>query len=316
MGAGNIGHSIEEFYVNNPDRGLIIGYLDDVKLKSEKFNVLGTLKDFSTVIRKFEINDVIIALNSLDNKIIKEIINTAEYHGIRPRIVPDYYGLFNRNYEIEKLGDIPLVNIREVKLDYYSNRFWKRAFDLSFSIMAIVVCTPLFIVIAIAIKFESKGPVFYKPLREGKRGIRFEVFKFRSMTHNDDELAGTKSTVLNDKRITRVGRFLRKYSLDELPQLFNVFGNRMSIVGPRPHRINLNKEFQKNIYTHNVRQYIRPGITGWAQVNGWRGPTDSKLDYYARTLHDIWYIENWSFALDIYIIYLTIFGKKVRKNAF
>ena len=116
--------------------------------------------------------------------------------------------------------------------------------------------------------------------------------------------------------LLKLGKIIRRTSVDELPQLFNVFMNKMSIVGPRPHRVTLNSEFQKNIYTYNVRQYIRPGITGWAQVNGWRGPTNTKLDYYGRTLHDIWYIENWSFTLDIYIIYLTIFGNEVRKNAF
>lgn len=316
IGIGNIAYSISEYYMKNPDRGEVIGYLSDYMPRSNKYNILGSLGDFKKVVKNNKINDIIITLNLEEDLNVKEIIQNAEYYGIRPRVVPDYYALFKRNFEIRKLGNIPLVNIREVKLDYYSNRFWKRAFDLVFSLITIPLCIPLFIVIAIAIKMDSKGPVFYRPVREGKAGKKFKVYKFRSMKESDDELAGSKSTIKNDKRITRLGKYLRKYSLDELPQLFNVFNNTMSIVGPRPHRIFLNNQFQMKVHTYKVRQYIRPGITGWAQVNGWRGPTDTKLDYYGRTLHDIWYIENWSFGLDIYIIYLTIFGKKSRTNAF
>jgi Undecaprenyl-phosphate glucose phosphotransferase len=316
IGTGKIAGSILSFYIKNPDRGHVVGFLSDEQRQFRKQNILGKIKDFNSVIKEHEINETIISLSSLENENVKNIINNAEFHGIRPRVVPDYFALFKRNYEIQKLGNVPLVNIREVKLDYYANRFWKRAFDLVFSLFGIVFAIPFFIITALIIKIDSRGPVFYRPIRQGKGGLEFKVYKFRTMKVSDDESSGIKSTQKDDPRITRFGKFLRKYSLDELPQLFNVLGNKMSIVGPRPHRIHLNKEFRKRIYTYNVRQYIRPGITGWAQVNGWRGPTDTKLDYYGRTLHDIWYIENWSFALDLYIIYLTIFGKKVRNNAF
>ena len=319
IGAGSIGKAILEYYNKNPDKGHIVGFLDDFKNDIKKFNILGSTKDLDKLLENVdnnEINEIIIISSHIKRDNLLELILKAEHHGIRPRIVPDYYSLFNRNYEIQKMGKIPIINVREVKLDFYSNRFWKRVFDLIFSIPAIILCIPLFIIIAFAIKLESKGPIFYRPVRAGKHGIKFKVYKFRSMFHNDDKSHHTKSTVLNDKRITSVGRILRKYSLDELPQLFNVFDNKMSIVGPRPHRIYLNEEFRKKIYTYNVRQYIRPGITGWAQVNGWRGPTLTKRDYYGRTLHDLWYIENWSFGFDLYIIYLTLFGKKVRRNAF
>lgn len=136
------------------------------------------------------------------------------------------------------------------------------------------------------------------------------------MVENSSPQAGMVSTIKNDPRITRVGKFIRKTNLDELPQFFNVLMNQMSVVGPRPHRTNLNKAFQEKVSTYMVRQYIKPGITGWAQVNGWRGPTETKLAYLGRTLHDLWYIEHWSFPLDCYIIFLTLFGNKTRKNAF
>jgi putative colanic acid biosynthesis UDP-glucose lipid carrier transferase len=170
--------------------------------------------------------------------------------------------------------------------------------------------------IAIAIKLDSKGPVFYRPVRIGKRGAQILIYKFRSMRHNTSPVDKTRSTALNDDRITRVGKFIRKYSLDELPQFINVFVGDMSVVGPRPHRVDLDKRFQQIAPSYMVRQYIKPGITGWAQVNGWRGPTETKYQYIARTLHDLWYIEHWNFALDIYIIFLTLFGMNTRKNAF
>ena len=136
------------------------------------------------------------------------------------------------------------------------------------------------------------------------------------MKENDDPIHGSLSTTVNDNRVTRIGRIIRKTNLDELPQFINVLKNEMSVVGPRPHRTTLNRKFQETVSTYMVRQYIKPGITGWAQVNGWRGPTETKMQYMGRSLHDLWYIEHWSYWLDLYIIYLTIFGKNVRKNAF
>jgi len=171
------------------------------------------------------------------------------------------------------------------------------SFDVLFSISAILLLMPAFAAIAVAIKLESKGPVFYRPVRIGKRGAEISVFKFRSMRVSTNVEDQKRSTKVGDERITRVGQFIRRYSLDELPQFFNVLLGEMSVVGPRPHRIDLNKRFQQTVQGYLVRQYIKPGITGWAQVNGWRGPTETKYQYYARTLHDLWYIEHWNFAL-------------------
>ena len=136
------------------------------------------------------------------------------------------------------------------------------------------------------------------------------------MKVNDDPTNGTKSTVKNDPRITKIGKYLRKYDLDELPQFLNVLKGDMSVVGPRPHRVNLQHDFRKIVNDYMIRHYVKPGITGWAQVNGWRGPTETSEQKKERVRHDLWYIENWSFILDIKIIFLTVFGKKTRKNAF
>jgi exopolysaccharide biosynthesis polyprenyl glycosylphosphotransferase len=201
-------------------------------------------------------------------------------------------------------------------MDSYISRFWKRVFDVIFSFIALLITFPILLLVAIAIKLDSKGPVFYRPVRLGKRGTEIRIYKFRSMKHNQTAADRTKSTALNDDRITRVGKIIRKYSLDELPQFINVLIGDMSVVGPRPHRLDLNKRFQQTTQNYLVRHYVKPGITGWAQVNGWRGPTETKYQYIGRTLHDLWYIEHWNFALDLYIIFLTIFGKGTRNNAF
>ncbi len=316
IGAGRVGAAIQTFYKLNPGQGRLIGFLDDNKTKSERFNVLGPVSDFQKIFNDASFNEVIITIDLAQEKTIRELVNLAEYNGVRPAVVANYYSLFNRNFELKNLAGIPVVNIREVPLDFYIPRFWKRIFDLAFSSFALLITSPIFLVIAIAIKLDSRGPVFYRPVRGGKNGAQVLIYKFRSMRHSSQPSDGTRSTSLNDDRITRVGKFIRKYSLDELPQFINVFNGDMSVVGPRPHRIDLDKRFQQIVPSYMVRQYIKPGITGWAQVNGWRGPTETKYQYVARTLHDLWYIEHWNFALDLYIIFLTIFGKNTRKNAF
>jgi putative colanic acid biosysnthesis UDP-glucose lipid carrier transferase len=316
IGAGKVGAAIQTFYKLNPSQGNLIGFLDDFKPKSERFNVLGSLNDFQKIFDETPFTEVIITIDLAQEKKIKALVNLSEYNGVRPAIVANYYSLFNRNFELKNLAGIPLVNIREVPLDFYIPRFWKRIFDLAFSSFALLITSPIFLFIAIAIKLDSKGPVFYRPIRIGKNGAQVLIYKFRSMRHSSQPSDKTRSTSANDDRITLVGKFIRKYSLDELPQFINVFNGDMSVVGPRPHRVDLDKRFQQIAPGYMVRQYIKPGITGWAQVNGWRGPTETKYQYIARTLHDLWYIEHWNFALDIYIIFLTLFGKNTRKNAF
>lgn len=316
IGAGRIGEAIQSYFRMNPDLGTLIGFLDDHKTKSEKLNILGKISQFQEVFNKYNFNEVIITIDLSKEREIKSLVNISEYNGVRPSVVANYYSLFNRNFELKNFAGIPIVSIREVPLDPYAARFWKRMFDIVFSFFALLMLSPVFLVIAIAIKLESKGPVFYQPIRIGKRGAEISVYKFRSMRVNQKPSDQTRSTAKDDERITRVGKFIRKYSLDELPQFINVLKGEMSIVGPRPHRIDLNKRFQQTVQSYMVRQYIKPGITGWAQVNGWRGPTETKYQYIARTLHDLWYIEHWNFALDIYIIFLTVFGKKTRNNAF
>ena len=316
VGAGNLGEGVKRYYDNNPHRGKVIGFLDDYKFRSDRINILGRLSDFQEVFERYDFDQMIIAIPINSRAKIRNLIDLAEFNGIRPRVIPDYYALFNRGFETQALGDMPIVNIREFPLEVYANRFWKRIFDVLFACSVLIITFPVMVLIAIAIKLDSKGPILYRPIRLGRKGVEFTLFKFRSMYVSDDPGLGQESTKENDKRITRVGKFIRKFNLDELPQFVNVIRHDMSVVGPRPHRVVLNKILQEKTSNYLVRHYVLPGITGWAQVNGWRGPTDTRLQYKGRTLHDLWYIENWSFLLDLYIIFLTIFGKKVRKNAF
>ena len=316
VGAGSLGEEINRYFEQNPHRGRVVGFLDDFKFHSDRLKILGRISDFQKVYEELQFDQLIITIPITNRGKLRKLIDEAEFNGVRPKVIPDYYGLFNRSFETQMLGKLPVVNIREFPLEEYANRFWKRVFDLIFSITALIITSPIMLMVSIAIKLDSKGPVFYKPIRLGRHGAEFTLYKFRSMYANDDEQHGTKSTTANDERITRVGKFIRKYSLDELPQFLNVVKHDMSVVGPRPHRKVLNKLLQEKSSNYLVRHYVYPGITGWAQVNGWRGPTDTRIQYKGRTLHDLWYIENWTFILDLYIIFLTIFGVKARKNAF
>lgn len=315
VGSGKIAMAIQTYYELNPEHGNIVGFIDDAECTTGgNLKMLGTLDDFQSVVVEHRVNDAIITLPFTQEPKIRKLVNQSEYHGVRPSVVANFYSLFNRNYQVGEIGGIPVVNIREVPLDSFAARFRKRSFDVIFASIVLLLISPLFLIIAIAIKLDSRGPVFYRARRIGKFGKPIRVYKFRSMRHST--VVSTQSTARNDDRLTRVGKFIRKYSLDELPQFFNVFINDMSVVGPRPHREDLHQRFQQVGQNYKVRQYIKPGITGWAQVNGWRGPTDTKKQYLGRTLHDLWYIEHWSLSLDFYIIYLTLFGTKTHRNAY
>lgn len=318
IGAGRVGVHIDNYFRHNPDFGYrIIGFLDDNPDESElHYQIIGRIQDMDNILKTKKVDEVIIALPThLDEK-IQFVMDKADYHGIRVRLVPDYFRLLGRNYKTTSFGDMPIINIREISLDRYRFASLKRICDVIFSTMALLMLAPLFLVLAILIKWESAGPVFYCPIRLGQGGRQFKLYKFRSMHTNDAAIAGKASTTKDDPRVTRIGRFIRKYSLDELPQFINVLLGDMSVVGPRPHRIYLNEVMQREVDNYMIRHYLKPGITGWAQVNGWRGPTDTEEQRNNRTAHDLWYVENWTPLLDIKIIFLTVFSEKTHKAAF
>ena len=317
IGDKKLGTQLQDYFLTNKYLGIKpIGLLADRATKGPDHNVIGSVNDFQKIFDTRPFEDAFIVLPLTEVEKIKTLIAVAERNGVRTHLVPNFPGTQEIHFKVDTLGDIPLLQMRTFPLDTYANRFLKRAFDIGFSSLMMLLLLPLGLLIAIAIKLTSKGPVFFKTHRLGVTGAPFTIYKFRSMRHQPTTTDKLLSTVQGDKRITSLGKFLRKYSLDELPQLLNVLTNDMSIVGPRPHRLNLNKTLQRKMGAYMMRHTIKPGITGWAQVNGWRGPTETKLQYWGRTLHDLWYIEHWNFWLDLYIILLTLIGKKTRNNAF
>lgn len=319
-GVGDLAASISNYIKANPDHGYLIdGYVscNGETCQVDQRKVLGTIGAIDNYLQSNLVDEIVVALPiSCATKNMHQIIRMADHNGARISYVPDYRGLFDHNFKITFQDGIEAVNLNPMPLDELFPAFEKAVFDILFSATALFFLSPAFLLIALLIKQDSPGPVFYCPMRIGKGGKPFKVYKFRTMSQNDAEVGGTLSTAKDDPRITRIGKILRKYNLDELPQFFNVFMGDMSIVGPRPHRHFLNQQMKDHIEKYMIRHYFRPGITGWAQVNGWRGPTETEEQISQRTAHDLWYIEHWSFLLDLKIVWMTVFSRKSRFNAF
>lgn len=252
------------------------------------------------------VQDVYVAVAPNRMTEVSALVDEADRQCIRLKFIPDLGGSLASPYTIDYLGgEFPIITLRVEPLEEMKNRFKKRLFDLVFSSLVIVfILSWLYPLMAILIKWESKGPVLFKQLRSGRNDTPFWCYKFRSMTVNSDsdKVQATK----NDARVTKIGAFLRRTSLDEMPQFLNVFLGNMSVVGPRPHMLKHTEEYKKIISKFMVRHFLKPGITGWAQVNGFRGETRLLEDMDNRVKYDIYYLENWTTALDVRIIFMTI----------
>jgi undecaprenyl-phosphate galactose phosphotransferase/putative colanic acid biosynthesis UDP-glucose lipid carrier transferase len=252
------------------------------------------------------VKEIIISLPHSKAEFINELLEYADNNLIRVTVIPEFSEYLSQLFSIEYVENIPLMRFRKEPLQSLSNRIIKRGMDVVLSVLIIVfVFSWLFPILAIIIKLTSKGPVFFAQERSGKGDKTFKCYKFRSMTVNDesDALQATK----NDARITKVGAILRKTSLDELPQIFNVLFNDMSLVGPRPHMLKHTEEYRVLVDKYMVRHFAKPGVTGWAQILGYRGETKTVRDMERRAHADIWYIENWNLMLDIKILFRTVF---------
>ena len=291
----------------------IIGIFDNVKHKDIK--IVGDITCIESFIVENKVDELYCALSS-EEKNIGELIKIADRYDVEFYYVPMISGFMTTTFRLSSIGNVPILIYRPNPLQNWFNRFIKRIFDLVFSICAIVVvsCTVL-IPIIITIKISSKGPVLFKQKRTGYRGREFTCYKFRTMRVNNDadKLQATK----DDPRKTKVGDFLRRTSLDELPQFINVLIGNMSVVGPRPHMVKQTDEYSKLIDKYMVRHMIKPGITGLAQVSGYRGQTEELWQMEKRVEYDVKYIESWSFWLDIKIIIRTLINAvHGEKNAF
>jgi len=318
LGASRAGIELSKYLNANPQLGFKVeGLFDDnAEVTLEDQTRLGNVNDCFDYMRKSGISEVYCALPNKEVSRIKSLMQEADKQMVRFKMVPDINDFLEHNVYTGKNGKFPILVHRAEPLENKANEIRKRAFDVVFSSFVIVfVLSWLIPVLGIIIKLNSKGPVFFKQLRSGKDNKPFYCFKFRTMTENAD--SDTKQTFKGDMRVTKVGAFLRKTSIDELPQFINVLLGDMSVVGPRPHMLKHTEDYSAVIDKYMVRQFLTPGITGWAQVNGFRGETKETELMSKRVEADLWYLENWSFLLDVRIVILTIWQAiKGNKNAY
>lgn len=316
IGAGSLGRTFVNKIKNNPQLGYsLVGFLDDNVYPGkviEGLEVIGKLDALPGILDEKQLDEVIVSLSVKEYDKLRYIIKVCEKSGVRTQIIPDYFKYIPARPLVDEVDGIPLINIRYVPLDNIANALSKRLLDIMISGIGLLLCLPLFIIITLAIKLESPGPVFFTQERVGLNRKNFKMYKFRSMKIQADKDSDTKWTKKDDPRKTKVGTFIRRTSIDELPQLFNVLKGDMSLIGPRPERPHFVEQFREKIPKYMIKHHVRPGITGWAQVNGWRGDTSIRR----RIEHDIYYIENWTFGLDIKILILTVFKGLINKNAY
>jgi len=321
VGAGATGIYFYENCVNHEFGYKLTGFLDDEKQPDLNGHYLGKTSDIENVIANYELDDIVVTLPISREMEIRNIVTVGEREGKRVRIVPDYHKFSNGKMHVDSLGNLSVITLRSLPLDSFDNKIYKRLFDIVFSLAGIVfIFSWLFPIISLIIKFTSKGPVIFRQDRWGLNNKVITCLKFRTMANHckdvDDD-GNYLQAQKNDPRVTKIGKFLRKTSLDELPQLFNVLFGSMSLVGPRPHPVPLNITSKDSVEKYLMRHWVKPGITGWAQVNGYRGETRDKYTMKKRVKYDLWYIENWTFWLDLQITVQTFVNMiKGEKNAY
>jgi Undecaprenyl-phosphate glucose phosphotransferase len=309
LGADEMGRRIFETLNDYTGYGFKpLGIFDDHKPERSDFHVDGNLEDAKRFALENKIDEIFCALPLRDKDRVMSLLRFAEENLIRFKIVPDFSSFYNRNVHVDFYGFYPVISLQTEPLANIFNRIVKRSFDILFSVAVILLILSWLVpIVAILIRLESRGSVFYFQNRSGRGYKTFRCFKFRTMNvaEGDDEF---KQATKNDSRITKVGHYLRKFNIDELPQFFNVFLGDMSVVGPRPHPIKLNETYRPIMERYMSRHLAKPGITGLAQVRGFRGETTDPELMNQRVLADVFYIENWSFLLDIKIILLTVWN--------
>jgi putative colanic acid biosynthesis UDP-glucose lipid carrier transferase len=286
----------------------ILGYVENEEnvLELSHYPVLANIADTLRIAKELNAQEIFSTITPEQNNFIYELMYQSEKECIRFRIVPDLSLFITREVHIEYYGELPVLSLRNEPLDDVGNRIKKRALDIVVSVLAtIFILSWLIPIIGLLILLESGRPVFFKQLRTGKNKKPFQCLKFRSMKSNKE--ADLKQATRNDNRITPLGKFLRKSSIDEFPQFINVLRGEMSLVGPRPHMIKHTTDYSKVVEDYMVRQFIKPGITGWAQINGYRGEITNPEQIKMRVNKDLWYLENWTLWLDIRIIFLTVY---------
>lgn len=318
IGATGSGEALHQFFATHQGASYEFkGFFDDEypKKPSLRKRMAGNLHAIKEFCIRQNIDEIYFTLPLTHNKLLEDILKFADDNFIYFRIAPDFGKVMQGKCNLFLMNSIPVLTTRKEPLRMSFNATLKRTFDIVFSLMVICLIFPVVLpLIALAIRLDSEGPIIFKQLRPGKKNKLFDCYKFRTMyANNFTEKQATK----NDARITRVGRFLRKTNLDELPQFFNVLLGNMSVVGPRPNMVSQLEQYSKTIEHYKLRHFITPGITGYAQVNGYRGETKEHELMEKRVMYDVRYLENWSFSLDIKIICLTIWNMvKGDRNAY
>ncbi|MCC8423969.1 undecaprenyl-phosphate glucose phosphotransferase [Mucilaginibacter sp. UR6-11] len=318
VGGGRIGQDLYRFFESNPELGYkLMGFFDDdPRHIKNKDLYAGKVSECIRYVISNNVDEIFCTLPNSESAKVEQLMIEADKNLIRFKFVPEYYDFAKRPTYVENFGHIPVISVRAEPLENMLSRFLKRAFDILFSLFIICfVFSWLFPILAVLIKLGSKGPIFFVQIRSGRDNKPFKCYKFRSMKINAE--SNKRQATKNDSRITKLGSFLRRSSLDELPQFFNVLIGNMSVVGPRPHMISHTKQYAQLIDKFMVRHFLKPGITGYAQVNGLRGETKTTEAMLERVEADVWYLENWSFLLDLKIIFLTVWNAvKGEENAY
>lgn len=300
----------------NPQWGYhIYGILDDtmeVGTMYKKAAVIGNCGELEKILEENSFDEIVVTLSITEYSKLEMLVGICEKTGVHTKFIPDYRSIIPTIPVTEDMDGLPVINIRNVPLNDLFNRIIKRAFDLVCGTLALLIALIPMAVIAVIIKCTSEGPVLFSQVRVGLHNKEFKMYKFRSMTVQSEASEKKAWTTANDARVTKIGRIIRKTSLDELPQLFNVLKGDMSLIGPRPERPYFVEKFKKEIPRYMIKHQVRPGMSGWAQVNGYRGDTSIRK----RIECDLYYIENWSLGLDIKIMFMTVFKGFINKNAY
>ncbi|MDB5280388.1 MAG: Undecaprenyl-phosphate glucose phosphotransferase [Ferruginibacter sp.] len=308
IGYNETAKKLEAFFEEEGLTSKLLGYTEDPKNVYEltRYPILTSIKNTIAIAKEMEVQEIFSTITPEQNNFLYSMIEEAEKACIRFKVVPNFSVFINQPVHIDYIRDMPILSMRSEPLDDVGNRIKKRILDLAVSIFAVVfILSWLVPILGLLIYLESKGPIFFSQMRTGKNNKTFHCLKFRSMKMNKD--SDLKQATKNDQRITRVGRFIRKTSLDEFPQFINVLKGEMSLVGPRPHMVKHTDDYSKIVDQFMIRQFLKPGITGWAQINGYRGEITDQTQLKMRVNNDLWYLENWNIWLDIRIIFLTVY---------
>ena len=318
IGYNSMAKKLASYLEEDPINVEIVGFWEEIENVHELSNypIIDSVNNSISALKQYNVSEIYSTIAPEQNANIYRLMQEADRACIHFRLIPDLSHFIKRNFYINYLKDIPVLSLRQEPLNDTGNRIRKRIFDVIVSLLVIIfILSWLIPILGLLIRLESPGSVFFKQQRTGKNKKIFSCLKFRSMIVNGD--AHTKQASAGDARITRLGRFIRHTNIDEFPQFINVFKGEMSIVGPRPHMLKHTTDYSIMIDEYMIRQFLKPGITGWAQIHGCRGEITTLEQLRDRVEHDIWYMENWSLLLDVRIMFLTLMNMIIgQKNAF